>query len=112
MPDAVPFEVLDRALVAHHPVEPRAHGVGREIESVASISERVEKNLETVLGLEKRVAAILRSNDPVGLGVEETGADQKDVARVEDADFGALGGGLTGVRLRLYEAGDDGCPLP
>ncbi len=112
MPDAVPLEVLDRALVARDAVAPCAHGVGREKESVPSVSERIEKNLEVILGHEKRVAAILRPNDPVGLGVPETSPDQKDVTRVDDADFSALRGGLSGARLRLNEAGEDGRTLP
>ena len=87
-------------------------GLVAKIKSVATIVERVEIDLESVVGLEIGITPVLVGHDLGRVTVTESCADEKSVPREGDINFGWLGRRFTGQGFRLDEVRDARGILP
>ena len=101
VPDRVPLGVQLSA--RDEAVHERARRIGREVERAALVAERVEQDLDAVVGGEAGIARHLRADDPPGLGVVRDDADVEVVAVVQQRDLGSFRRRPPGQRLPLNQ---------
>ena len=99
-PDAVPV-VVRLTVRKHQAVDHGAGRIGREVERVALVAERVEHDAQPVIGVQTRVPRHLRRQDAAGLRVVTHDADVEVVLVVEQRDFSPLRGHCAGHRDSL-----------
>ena len=68
VPDRIPLGV-QVTVGKHQSVDERARRIGRKVEGTALIAERVEEDLDAIVGVEAAVARHLRADDALRLGV-------------------------------------------
>ena len=105
VPDGVPLGI-QLPVGERQAVDERARRVRREIERAPLIAERVEHDLDAIVGTERRIAHHLRADDAIGLCVVRVHAYVEIVLVAQQRDLGAFAGRAARVGLALDELAD------
>src|SRR5262245_47778035 len=109
-PDSIPSAILSRsdlcAALSWNQLCV-AHSAGRiDFEEVAAalVIKRIEREHETIVGIQLAVANHLVGEHAIGVGIEKFSTDVKMVVIENDADFRTLSRRVAIPRVRLFEA--------
>ena len=103
-PDRIPVAV--QFTVGDEPVHQRAGGIRGEVERAPAIPERIEQDLDTVVGVQRGVAGHHGPDHAVRLRVVRLDADVEVGLVEEHRHLGWLRGRLSSVRLTLDQPAD------
>ena len=105
LPDGIPVGI-EFSVRKGKAVDQRAGRVGCKVEGAALIAERIEHDLDAIVGVQPCIASHLCADDRIGLRVVSVNAYIEIVGVAQERDVGPLTWRLARVRLPLDEIAD------